>query len=130
MSALTDDTGSDDKLESVDEPPSPDRTPEKVVRAFVDRLATGDGNGVAELYHPKAAIDPFSRKDLMRLKQGELSIVSELKRVRDEPNRVVIEFVQDMNGTEETVSYELRLDDTDWRVFNIQRTSDKHTHIN
>ena len=110
-------------------PQSPDRTPEEVVRAFVDRFAMGDGNGVAELYHPKAAIDPFSRKDLMRLKQGELSIVSELKRVRDEPSRVVIEFVQEMDGTEETVSYELRLNDSVWQVFNIQRTSNKHTHI-
>ena len=129
VSDSADDTVSDDERESADEPQSPDRTPEEVVRAFVDRLAIGDGNGVAELYHPKAAIDPFSRKDLIRLKQEELSIVSELKRVRDEPSRVVIEFVQEMNGTEETVSYELRLNDSVWQVFNIQRTSNKHNRV-
>ena len=129
VSDSADDTVSDDERESTDEPPAPDLTPEEIVRTFVDRLAMGDGNGVAELYHPKAVIDPFSRKDLIRLKQGELTIVSELKRVRDEPSRVVIEFVQELNGTEETFSYELRLNDSVWLVFNIQRTSNTHNRV-
>jgi len=123
VSDSMDDTGSDD------ESPSSVRTPEEVVRAFVDRLAMGDGNGVNELYHPKAAVNRFSRKDLVRLKQGELSITSDLKRVREDPGRVVIEFVQELNGTEETVSYELRQKDSVWQVFNIQRMSDKHNRV-
>jgi SpoVK/Ycf46/Vps4 family AAA+-type ATPase len=115
--------------ESDDEPPSPERTPEEVVRAFVDRLSMGDMKGVNELYHSNATVDRFSRKDLMRLKQGDLSIVSEFKRIREDSSRVVVEFVQEMNGTEEAVSYELRVDDSVWQVFNIQRTSNKHTHV-
>ena len=116
--------------ETGDKRQPPERTPEEVVRAFVDRLAAGDMDGVNELYHSNAVVDRFSRKDLLRLKQGELSIISELTRVREDASRVVVEFVQQMNETEQTVSYELRRDGTDWFVFNIQRASNKRAYRN
>jgi SpoVK/Ycf46/Vps4 family AAA+-type ATPase len=124
-----------DSADAVDKPAGPNtndddesqpsnRTPEDIVNQFVDRLSAGDREGVHELYHPRATITQFSPKDLARLERGELSIVSEFNRVREDPSRVVLAFVQNLNGTAETVSYELRLDDGSWRIFSWEQTTD------
>ncbi|MBZ6494910.1 ATP-binding protein [Natrinema longum] len=98
-----------------------ERSPEAVVRLFFDLLADGDGDRAHELYHSRTLAEEFSPKEQLILSHGELSIVGEIDRVRDDHDRVVVELEQELNGERTAQSYELRPEEGAWRIFNVQR---------
>jgi SpoVK/Ycf46/Vps4 family AAA+-type ATPase len=103
-----------------DEDPQPlDRSPEAVVRTFVDRLDSGDP-AVHELYHSRAVVDPISRKELRRAKTVDHSVEGEVDRVEAETDRVVIAFTQQRDGSTTKMVAELRPEDGSWRLFDLQ----------
>ncbi len=98
-----------------------ERSPEDVVRLFVDLLADGEGDRAHELYHSRTLADEFSHKEQLILSHGGLSIVGEIERVRDDDDRVVLKLAWECNGDRTTQSYELRPEDGAWRIFNLER---------
>ncbi|WP_241430470.1 ATP-binding protein [Natrinema limicola] len=111
---------SDDGDRTVDEQAG-ERSPEDVVRLFIDLLADGEGDRAHELYHPRALADEFSHKEQLILSHGEVSIAGEIERVRDDDDRVVLTLTRECNGDRATQSYELRPEDGVWRIFNLER---------
>ncbi|MFA9417303.1 ATP-binding protein [Natrinema sp. HArc-T2] len=99
-----------------------ERSPEDVVRLFVDLLADGEGDRAHELYHSRTLADEFSHKEQLILSRGELSIVGGIERVRDDDDRVVLKLTRACNGNRTTQSYELRPEDGAWRIFDLERT--------
>ncbi|MFW5978426.1 MAG: ATP-binding protein, partial [Halohasta sp.] len=104
----TDDTDNMDKTNG-GRTVSTDHRPEDVVRRLFERLRRGEG--VADLYHPRAIVEPPSPKARRRLAHGEASITGEIDRLRDESDRVVLGVVRTVDGTDTEVTYELWPDD-------------------
>ncbi|WP_408956881.1 ATP-binding protein [Natrinema sp. 74] len=98
-----------------------DRSPEEVVRLFFDLLADGDGERAHELYHSRTLADEFSYKEQLILSRGELSIVGDIERVRDDDDRVELRIDRSFNGDRTAQTYELRPDEDAWRIFNVDR---------
>jgi hypothetical protein len=94
-----------------------DRSPEDVVRLFFDRLADGDGDHASELYHSRTLADEVSPKERLLLARGELSIVGDIERVRDDDDRVELRLERSLDGDRTTQRYELRPEDGEWRIF-------------
>lgn len=95
-------------------------SPEDVVRTVIDRIRAVDPDGIENLYHPRAVTGRFSRGILKRLRDGDITIDGGIKRVRDESDRVVVQFTQRYDDDTRTVEYELRIADDDWCVFDIR----------
>ncbi|ELZ02742.1 AAA family ATPase [Natrialba chahannaoensis JCM 10990] len=108
--------------------PDDGRSPEAVVSEFVSRLADGD-DSAHRFYHPRSIADEFTSKELAMLEHGELAIGSDIERVRDASDRVVLEFDQELNtedipervdGVPANATYELRpVEGEGWRIFSI-----------
>ncbi|MFO7833884.1 MAG: ATP-binding protein [Halohasta sp.] len=112
--------------DSDDDPPTEpqtDRSPEAVVEAFVDRLDAGDP-AIHDLYHPRAVADPVSRKELRRAETVDHGIVDGIERRETADDRVVLTFTHRRNGSPHRMTAELRPEDGDWRLFDLQRQSD------
>ncbi|MEA1932580.1 MAG: AAA family ATPase [Euryarchaeota archaeon] len=98
----------------------PGRSPEAVVRGFVDRLDSGDP-AIHDLYHPRAVADPVSRKELRRAKTVDHSIEGDVDRIETASDRVVVAFTQKWDGSTTETTAELRPEDGSWRLFDLQR---------
>jgi hypothetical protein len=116
----------DDTAESADEEyegphskPVEKMNPEDVVREFFEHLSNGD-NILYDLYHSKSELEKMPRKKLAMCSTWSISAGS-FDRVRDEEDRVVLEFVQVLNGDHEKHQYDLRLDDGAWQIFDTEK---------
>jgi hypothetical protein len=112
--------------------PGDGRTPEAVVREFFSRLAEAD-ESAHDLYHSNGIAEEFSHRNLQLMEHGDISIESEISRRRNDYDRVVLEFEQELNGTHVPdevdgkplpVRYELRPEPEGWRIFDITRRED------
>lgn len=99
---------------------STDRSPEAVVRTFVDRLDSGDP-AVHDLYHSRAVANPISRKELRRAKTVDHSTEGEVDRLEAASDQVVVAFTQKRDGSAIEMRAELRPEDGCWRLFDLQR---------
>ncbi|ELZ18355.1 AAA family ATPase [Natrinema thermotolerans DSM 11552] len=97
------------------------RSPEDVVRRFFELVDAGEGDRAHELYHSRTLAAEFSQKELAMIAHGDLSIAGEIDRIRDDHDRVVLEFDRELNGNRTPQSYELRPEDDRWRIFNVER---------
>ncbi len=113
-------TGTDEQSTDADEE-AVGRSPEAVVRRFFELLDAGEGDRAHELYHSRTLAPEFSQKELAMIAHGDLSIAGEIDRVRDDHDRVVLEFERELNGDRTARSYELRPEDDLWRIFNVER---------
>ncbi|WP_455349917.1 ATP-binding protein [Halobiforma nitratireducens] len=109
-------------------PPTDGKSPEAVVTEFVSRLADGD-DSAHELYHPRTNADEFNSKDLAILEHGDISIGSDIERIRDAPDQVLLGLDQELtaediperpDGVPTNAAYELRpAEGEGWRIFSI-----------
>lgn len=116
--------GNDSTTRSSDPvPTAPDRTPEQspdaVVEEFFDMLDSGDRSGVQALYHSDTDDAGFSTEELRFLKSSTLEIASDFERIIDNDNRVVLQFVQELNDERTELEYELRTDEDEWRIWSV-----------
>lgn len=98
-------------------------SPEAVIRELFIHLENGDRDAAHALYHSKAIASEFSPKDIAILSRGDLSIESEFQYVTEARNRVVIQFTQNLNGDRMRLEYELRLEDREWRIYDLGRAT-------
>ena len=119
---------SDDDEQAFDEKAG-ERSPEDVVRLFFDLLADGERNRAHELYHSRTLADEFTHKEQLILSHGDLSIVGDIERVRDDDDRVVVKLERECDGERTPQSYELRPEDGAWRIFNVERVRENDVVI-
>ena len=120
-SAKAAETKADVDDETTDDTKAGNRSPEAVVRAFIDRLAEGDSAGVQDHYHSRAVVERVTQKEMRRLAHGGLSITGEIQQERAESDRVVLGFTQAVAEETTQVSVELRPDGGAWRIFDLKR---------
>ena len=103
--------------------------PEDVVREFVTLLSEGNGEAAHDLYHPRALADevPIKQQQIREHKQFE--IASDIERVRELNGRRVVQFDRILWEDHETVVYELREDEGQWRIFDFGLKRERNLHI-
>ncbi|WP_222916199.1 ATP-binding protein [Natrinema sp. SYSU A 869] len=122
-------TGTDGRSADADEE-AVGRSPEAVIRRFFELLDAGKGDHARELYHSRTLAEEFSRKELAMIAHGDLSVAGEIDRVRDDHDRVILEFDRELNGDRTPRSYELRPEDDVWRIFNVERVRENDVVVN
>jgi SpoVK/Ycf46/Vps4 family AAA+-type ATPase len=103
--------------------------PEDVVNELIALLSDGEGDAAHELYHPRALVDEFSVKQQKIREHKEFEITSDIERVRELNGRRVVQFDRVLWDDHDTVVYELREDDDQWRIFDFGLKRERNLHI-
>ena len=104
-------------------------TPEDVVRQFVTLLSDGEGEAAHELYHPRALVDEIAIKQQKIREHKEFEITTDIERIRELNGRRVVQFDRVLWDDHDTVVYELREDEGQWRIFDFGLKRERNLHI-
>jgi len=105
------------------------RTPEDVIREFITVLSEGEGDAAHDLYHPRALVDEFTVKEQKIREHKQFEITSDLERVREPAGRRIVLFDRVLWDDHDTVVYELREDDGQWRIFDFGLKRERNLHV-
>jgi hypothetical protein len=104
-------------------------TPEAVIREFVALLSDGDGDAAHDLYHSQALADEIPVKQQKIREHKQYEITSDIEQVRELNGRQIVQFDRTLWDDHDTVVYELREDDGQWRIFDFGLKRERNLHI-
>jgi ATP-dependent 26S proteasome regulatory subunit len=122
-------TASSDTNDTEPQPGEGPETPEAVVRAFVSLLSAGQGEAAHNLYHSRALADEISVKKQQIREHKQYEITSDIEQVRKLNGRRIVQFDRVCWDDHDTVVYELREDDGQWRIFDFGLKRERNLHI-